>query len=132
MEALGLAASIIAVVDLFVKVGVLCSVYCSDLKTAPRDVRYILNEADKLTKTLKDVERLLAGPNGWRIESSQNLRSSIAECHVQLVDLASQLEAGMTHKRILWPLKKEKVQAIIKKLEACRAAIALDLHVNQT
>jgi hypothetical protein len=132
METLGLAASVIAVVDLFVKVGVLCSVYCADLKTAPSDVRYILNEADKLTKTLKDVERLLAGPNGPRIEASQNVRSSIAECHLQLVDLAAQLEAGTRYKRILWPLKKDKVEAIIKKLEGCRASIALDLHVNQT
>ncbi|KAH8710111.1 hypothetical protein GQ44DRAFT_776770 [Phaeosphaeriaceae sp. PMI808] len=73
-EALGLAASVITVVDLFVKVSVLCSVYCTDLKTTRCDARYILNEADKFTATLKDVERLLAGPNGAKIEASQNGR----------------------------------------------------------
>jgi hypothetical protein len=45
-------------------------VYCADLKTASRDIRYILNEADKFAVTLKDVDRLLAGPNGAKIEAS--------------------------------------------------------------
>jgi hypothetical protein len=131
-EALGLAASVIAVVDLFVKVGVLCSVYCADLKTALPDARYILSEADKFTATLKDVERLLAGPNGAKIESSQNVRRGVANCRLQLDDLAAKLEQGTRWKRILWPLKKEAVADIVKKLERCRAAISLDLQVNQT
>ncbi|KAF2466054.1 uncharacterized protein BDR25DRAFT_269130 [Lindgomyces ingoldianus] len=130
-EALGLAASIITVVDLFVKVGVLCSVYCADLKTARRDARYILNEADKFTATLKDIERLLAGPNGAKIEASQNVRSGVADCRLQLDDLATKLEQGTRWKRITWPLKKEEVAGIVKKLEQYRAAISLDLQVNQ-
>jgi hypothetical protein len=38
---------LIAVVDLFVKVGVVCSAYCADLKVASRDVRDILKEANR-------------------------------------------------------------------------------------
>jgi hypothetical protein len=131
-DALGLAASVITVVNLFIKVGVLCSVYCADLKTAPRDVRYILNEADRLTATLNDVERLLAGPNGARIEASQNVCRGVADCRRQLGDLAAKLEEGTRYKRIMWPLKKEEVTDIIKNLERCRAVISLDLHINHT
>jgi hypothetical protein len=130
-EALGLAAGVLTVVDLFVKVGVLCSVYCADFKTARRDARYILNEADKFTATLKDVERLLAGPNGAKTEASQNVRRGIADCRLQLDDLIAKLEQGIKWKRILWPLKKEEVADIVKKLERCRAAILVDLQVNQ-
>lgn len=130
-EVLGLAASVIAVVDLFVKVGVLCSLYCADLKKAPRDVRHILNEADKLTATLKDVERLLASPNAVKINASQNIHRSVADCRQQLDDLAAKLEEGTKYKRILWPLKKEEVAEIIKNLERCRTAICSDLHISQ-
>ena len=130
-EALGLAASVITVVDLFVKVGVLCSVYCADLKAARRDARYILNEADKFTITLKDVDRLLAGPNSAKIEASENVRRGVADCRLQLTDLAVKLEQGTKWKRTMWPLKKEEVADVVKKLERCRAAIALDLQVNQ-
>ncbi|KAF2266974.1 hypothetical protein CC78DRAFT_552099 [Lojkania enalia] len=127
-EALGLAASVITVVDLFVKVGVLCSEYCADLKTARRDARYILNEADKFTATLKDIEGLLAGPNGAKIEASQNVRCGVADCRRQLDDLATKLEQGTRWKKITWPLKKEEVTDIIKKLEQYRVAISLDLQ----
>ncbi|KAK3945964.1 hypothetical protein QBC46DRAFT_336128 [Diplogelasinospora grovesii] len=131
-DALGFAANVIAVVDLSIKVGVLCSVYCANLKTAPRDVRYILNEADRLTATLKDVERLLAGPNGAKIEASQNVRCSVVDCQLLLGELAAKLEQGTRYERIMWPLKKEEVADILKKLERYRAAISLDLCVNQT
>lgn len=130
-EALGLAASVITVVDMFVKVGVLCSMYCADLKTARYEARYILREADKFTATLKDVERLLAGPNAAKIEASQNVHRGVADCRLQLDDLAVKLEQGTRWKRIMWPLKKEEVADIVKKLERCRTAISLDLQVNQ-
>lgn len=77
-DAFGLAANVVAVVEVFVKVGVLCSVCCADLKTAPRDVRHILNEVDKLTATLKDVERLLAGPNGAK---NRGFSERAPRCH---------------------------------------------------
>lgn len=66
----GLAVNVATVIDLLVKVGVHCSVYCAGVKTAPDDVRHILNEADRFRATLKDIERLLAGPNGAKIEAA--------------------------------------------------------------
>lgn len=131
-DAFGLAVNVITVVDLFVKVGVLCSVYFADLKTARRDARYILNEADKFTATLKDVKRLLAGPNGVKIEASQNVCRGVEDCRLLLQDLVVKLEVGTTYQWIMWPLKKEEVIDMIKKLERCRAAISMDLHINQT
>ena len=42
---------LMAVVDLFAKVGVVCSVYCADLRVASRDVRDILKEANRFAAT---------------------------------------------------------------------------------
>jgi hypothetical protein len=131
-EALGLVSSIIAVVDLFIKVGVQCSIYCSGLKNTPRDIRQILNEADRFTATLQDLEKLLAGPNGVKLRSSQSVHRSVADCHLQLDNLINKLEQGTKLQRLIWPLKKEEITGIIDKLQKYRAAIALDLQVDQT
>lgn len=131
-EALGVAANVIAVVDLFVKVGVLCSIYCTNVKKAPHDIRSLLNEADRISATLKDVERLLTGPNGAKIAASENIRCGITDCRAQLSDLATKLEAGTIWNKMAWPLKKGEVTEIINNLERCRTNISLDLQVYQT
>lgn len=132
-ETFGLAVNVATVVDLFVKVGVQCSEYCAGVKAAPRDVRYILNEANKFTATLRDIERLLAGPNGAKIEAAQNVRSSVQDCREQLHDLTAKLDLGTGWgKRIKWPLNKHEVDDLLHKLERCRAAISSDLQIHQT
>ncbi|TFA99728.1 hypothetical protein CCMA1212_008564 [Trichoderma ghanense] len=135
-DALGLVANIIAVVDLFIKVGVQCSIYCSGVKDAPRDIRQILNEADRTTATLEDLKRLLASPTGARLSSSQRVLRSVEDARLQLQDLAVKLERGLktgkgaSLQRLRWPLKKEEVAGIISQLQKCRAAIALDLQLT--
>lgn len=132
-DALGLVSSIIAVADLFIKVGVQCSVYCSGLKNAPRDIRLILNEADRFTATLKDLEKLLVtNPHGKKLSSLHNVLRIVEESRLQLQELAAKLERGTKLQKILWPLRKEEITGIIGQLQKYRAAIALDLQVDQT
>lgn len=133
-EAFGLAANIAAVFDLLIKVGIQCSIYCADVKTAPRDVRYINNEIDRFGATLKDVKRLLNGPNCAVIEASKNLRRGVEDCKLQLAHLAAKLEEGngVGWKRLTWPLKKGEANGLVQKLEQCRTAISLDLKAKQT
>jgi hypothetical protein len=131
-ETFGLAVNIATVFDLLVKVGVQCSLYCGGVKSAPRDVKHILDEADRLGTTLRDVDRLLKGPNGEKLDSSQNIRRTLEDCQRQLKDLAAKLKPGPTWKqRLVWPLKKEEVAAITEKLGQCRSAISFDLQVYQ-
>ncbi|RFU81030.1 wd40 repeat [Trichoderma arundinaceum] len=131
-ETLGLVSSIASLIDLFIKVGVQCSLYCSGVKNAPRDIRQILNEADRFTATLKHLEQLLAGPNGAKLDSSQNICRSVADCRLQLDDLITKLERGTRLQRITWPLKKEDIIGILHRLQKYRAVIASDLQVDQT
>ena len=130
-ETFGLAVNIATVFDLLVKVGVQCSLYCSGVKSAPRDVKHILDEADRLGTTLRAVERLLKGLNAEKLDSSQNIRRTLEDCQRQLKDLADKLKPGPTWKRLVWPLKKEEVAAITEKLGQCRSAISFDLQVYQ-
>lgn len=132
-DTLGPISNVVAVADLFIKVGVQCSVYCSGLKNAPRDVRLILNEADRFTATLKGLEKLLINSShSKKLSSLQNILSIVEESRLQLQDLAAKLERGTKLQKITWPLRKEEVAGIIGRLEKYRAAIALDLQVDQT
>ncbi|EHK46533.1 hypothetical protein TRIATDRAFT_291692 [Trichoderma atroviride IMI 206040] len=132
-DTLGPVSNVIAVADLFIKVGVQCSVYCSGLKNAPRDVRLILNEADRFTATLKGLEKLLINSShSKKLSSLQNIIGIVEESRLQLQDLTAKLERGTKLQKITWPMRKEEVAGIIGRLEKYRAAIALDLQVDQT
>ncbi|KAG9249573.1 uncharacterized protein F5Z01DRAFT_697713 [Emericellopsis atlantica] len=79
--------------------------------------------------TLRDINQLLQDPNGEKIDSSQNIRRTLDDRQIQLKDLAERLEPAPTLKRLVWPLKKEEVDAITEKLGQCRSAISFDLRV---
>jgi hypothetical protein len=102
---------------------VLVALYCSRVESAPRDVKYILDEASILGNTLCDFDRLLKGLNGDEIDSSQSIRRTLGDCRRQLNNLAAKLEPGPIWKRLVWPLKKEEVAAITEKLGRCRSTI---------
>jgi hypothetical protein len=70
-EALGLAASVIAVVELSAKVASLCFEYYTNVKNARDDITCLQREADGLKVTLQQVLSLLNGPNGTKLEDSR-------------------------------------------------------------
>jgi type II secretory pathway predicted ATPase ExeA len=127
----GLAVNIATGFDLLIKVGVQCSAYCSGVKTAPREVRDILHEVDKLGNTLEEVGRLLQSPDGEKIKASQNIHTNAEDCQSHLAALTSKLGARTTWKRLRWPLQKQEVADVVAKLERCRSAILLDLQIYQ-
>ncbi|CAH0050233.1 unnamed protein product [Clonostachys solani] len=130
-EVFGLAVNVATVIDLFIKVGVQCSEYCAGVKAAPRDVRSILNEADRLGLTLGEVKRLLDGPNGPKVEASQNIRSCVEDCRLHLKLIVAKLQQGLEVRGLKWPFKKGEVADIITKMERCRTSISLDLQIHQ-
>ncbi|CAI6090971.1 unnamed protein product [Clonostachys chloroleuca] len=127
-ELFGLAVNVATVVDLFIKVGVQCSEYCAGVKAAPREVRSILKEADRLVVTLGEVKRLLDGPNGPQVEASQNIHKCVEDCRLQLTLIVAKLQQGTEARGLKWPFKKGEVADIITKIERCRASISLDFR----
>lgn len=131
-ETLGLGVNVATVIELVIKLGVHCSVYCAGVKTAPQDIRSLLREADKFTVSLKDIARLISGANGTKIDASQSLYHNINDCKLLLETLVAKLKQGTAWERVIWPLKKGEVGYIIETLGRCRASIVLDLQVHQT
>ena len=79
-EALGLIASIIAVIDLSVKVALRCSEYYANVKNARDDIERLQREAQGLEAIFGRVYLLYNGPNGVRLQDSQSLRKGVKDC----------------------------------------------------
>jgi hypothetical protein len=138
-EALGLAASVIAIIELSAKVASLCFEYYNNVKNARDDIARLQREADRLKDTLKQIQSLLNGPNGAKLRASQNLHNGVADCLLQLADLETKLEPGKRHRvmrhfggrALKWPFKNEEVEGIVKDLGRCKEMISLGLQVGQ-
>ncbi|KAL8353836.1 hypothetical protein RB601_003595 [Gaeumannomyces tritici] len=144
MEALGAAASAIAVVELAAKVGALCLQYSRDVKRAKDDIDRFRQQTEALKTIAEGAQRLLQGPDGSRFETAQNLRSALANARSQLDPIHTRLEEklknGRTHRAmrrmglraLVWPLESKDVEKIISDLRQERDAISAALQVDQT
>jgi hypothetical protein len=139
-EALGLAASVIAVVELSAKVAPLCLEYSTTVKNARDDITRLQGEAERLKVTLAQVQSLLNGPNGAKLKASRSLCNGVDDCLSQLAALETKLEPGRRHKvmrrfgvrAMKWPFKNKEVDGIVKCLARCKDMISLGLQVDQT
>ncbi|QYT02124.1 hypothetical protein H0G86_009131 [Trichoderma simmonsii] len=132
MDVLGLLANISQVVDLLVKIGVMCSIYCVDVKKAPGDVRRLLKEVDRLTAVIKELESLLQSPKGSSKLESPSLRQAVFDLRRLLAELVAKLDLGVKHARAVWPFKKREVHEIFAAIERQKANILLNVNIEQT
>ncbi|KFZ17305.1 hypothetical protein V501_01797, partial [Pseudogymnoascus sp. VKM F-4519 (FW-2642)] len=91
-EVLGLASSVITVIDLSAKVASWCSEYYANVKNAPDDIERLQRETQGLKATLERVQSLCDGPNGVKLQESQSLSGAVKDCKKQLDQLETKLE----------------------------------------
>ncbi|PTB53835.1 hypothetical protein M431DRAFT_495786 [Trichoderma harzianum CBS 226.95] len=132
MDVLGLLANISQVVDLLVKIGVMCSIYCVDVKKAPGDVRRLLKEVDRLTAVIKELESLLQSPKGSSKLQSPSLRQAVFDLRRLLAEMVAKLDLGAKHARAVWPFKKRDIHEIFATIERQKANILLNISIDQT
>jgi hypothetical protein len=134
MDVLGLFSNISQVVDLLVKIGVMCSIYCFDVKNAPKEVRLLLREVDRLTVVIKELEILLNGSKGATKIESPVLRQTVFDLRKLLAELVAKLDLGAknTSTRALWPFKKREIHDIIATIDRQKANILLNMSIEQT
>jgi hypothetical protein len=138
MEALGVAASIIAVVQIAEKILTLCGKYSLGAKDAKTDIERLSNEITALRNVLTIVKDLAQGPNAAKLPALNTLPGAIDQCSAELVDLISCLDPGKRRQlmnnlglRLTWPFKSEDVNKRIAALERSKATINLALNTDQ-
>ncbi|SCO84451.1 related to RSA4-WD-repeat protein required for maturation and efficient intra-nuclear transport [Fusarium oxysporum] len=139
-EALGVASSVIAVVDLSAKVFSLCLQYSQEVKNAKDDIERLRKEVAAFQDSTKKLQALVEGPRGKELSTSQQLVSAIEDGRLKLEKLGQQLQPP-THRKVMsrlgarafkWPFESKDVERTIQNLERCRENISLALNIDQT
>ncbi|GKU15649.1 unnamed protein product, partial [Fusarium langsethiae] len=139
-EALGVASSVIAVVDLSAKVLSLCFQYSQAVKNAKDDIEKLCEEVAAFQATTEELQTLIDGPRSQELKASQQLKSAIEDGRSRLKKLEQQLQPSTGRKRmsrfglraLKWPFESKDVKGTIEDLERCRGNISLALNIDQT
>ena len=140
MEGLGVAASLIAVVDLSAKVAQWLIQYSLEVKDAKGDILRLHSEVKNLEKVVNHVQHLVTRPDCAKLSASEKLVDAVNDCSMQLNILEEELDPGKTRKvmrrlgirALKWPFKSRQVDKVIRELERCKGTISLALQVDQT
>ncbi|OBS20594.1 hypothetical protein FPOA_06947 [Fusarium poae] len=139
-EALGVASSVIAVVDLSAKVFSLCLQYSREVKNAKDDIEKLGKEVAAFQATTEELQTLIDGPRSQELKASQQLRFAIEDGRSRLEKLRQQLQPSTRRKRmsrfgiraLKWPFESKEVKGTIEDLVCCRGTISLSLNIDQT
>lgn len=140
MEALGGAASVIAVVDLSVKVTTLVFQYSKGVANARADVARLHSQAKSLDTTLQYAKRLVEGPDSPSLPASHDLADQFRGCQGELESLRAKIEPGTARKTmrrfglraLKWPFSSKETETIIRTLERYQLNIMSGLQIDQT
>ncbi|KAG4272704.1 hypothetical protein FPRO04_10446 [Fusarium proliferatum] len=139
-EAVGLAASIIAIVELSAKVGKLCVQYSTAAGNAKADISRLQTRLKDLNICLEAAQRLLNDPKNTALATSRSLIDSLNACETELAEVRDRLDPGSARKAmrrfglraLKWPFESKEISTVIANLEHYKQTITLCLQVDQT
>ncbi|KAF7551854.1 hypothetical protein G7Z17_g4689 [Cylindrodendrum hubeiense] len=140
MEALGVGASLITVIDLSAKVATLCFQYSAEVASARADITRLQSQVNHLCVAFRSAQTLLEDSAGRPLSVSRELIDSLQECAVELGRLQDKLGLGKARKAMLrfglralrWPFSRKEIESIIANLKGWEQIILLGLQVDQT
>ncbi|PNP76224.1 hypothetical protein FNYG_10433 [Fusarium nygamai] len=136
-EALGVASSVIAVVDLSAKVISWCVRYAQDVSHAKEDKKRLTEELTRLNLASVNARNLLDGPHGSRLKASHALLLATLDSQSELKRIERQLaerngQGRVSFEALNWPFTSKNLQSVIRDLQRCTEAIYTALEVDQT
>lgn len=135
MEGLGVAGSVIAVVELSAKVASRILEYSRKVKNANHDIERLRQVVNSVTGMLQALNVLLQTP-GKLLPATQELGNALQDCLLLLKNLDEKLDPVKGRKRHLWrwiwPFESEEIEKAINDLEPIKMTISMALQVDQT
>lgn len=140
MDGLSVAASVIAVVDVSVKVITLCSQYSKAVANASADISRLEILVKGLKTTLDHAEALVKTPQGASLSTSHDLQDQLAGCQSTLQQLHHKLDMGVARqakryvwiRALKWPFSHGEIEATMSTIERYHRRIMDGLQVDQT
>ncbi|KAJ4178401.1 hypothetical protein NW755_013240 [Fusarium falciforme] len=142
MEGLGVAANVIAVIDLTTKATSACAAYLKAVKNAKTDIERLQSELRNLDVILQGAARLVKGHDGSKLQTMGQLKGALSDASSQLQQLIVKLEdkqgktrKAMSHfgfRALKWPFESAEVASIIQDMERNRNNISAALVIDNT
>lgn len=134
MEALGVTANIIAVVDISAKTIALCAKHAQSVKNEQSDKVRLLRKVTLLYATCQKARDLFQGDQAAKLAGSTEIFRSIIQARYQL----QRLQNGLGAQRrtifgtLIWPFQKADVEQVIEDLTSCQETVSAFLQIDQT
>ena len=154
MAEIGIAASIVAVIQVSSQVAKICRLYIEKVKDAPSDLRKIYLEISTLKTVFEHIEFLASHPSGDNDDATTILSilsgpdspinaSQVAVDELESLfpsHLAQGFESDGKSKRkvkatlttLAWPLKEKKAKKLLDEISRCKDTLALVLTSENT
>ncbi|KAF4342949.1 vegetative incompatibility het-e-1, partial [Fusarium beomiforme] len=138
MEGLGVAANVIAVVDISFKLAEWCVQYAHDVKNARKDIEKLQREVVNFQVAIGQVKSLIEGPGGQALQASRQLGSAIEDARSTLEELERKLQPSTGRKAmsrvgwraLKWPFSSKAVEETIQHLARSRDNISFALNTD--
>ena len=137
------AASVLAVIDMSVKVASFCCKYQREVTSARNEIQRLQLRIQDLVAVLEKILPLLQGPDGSRLSTTFGLTESVVRCRDELQNiettLREKLKPRKTRKKAMrkiglcalkWPFEREQVDQIVLYLDRHEQNIIAALHVD--
>ncbi|GLA72116.1 hypothetical protein AtubIFM55763_002636 [Aspergillus tubingensis] len=139
MAELGVAASVIAVIQLTSQIVLLLGQYGNRVKSARDDISRLHNQLHSVAEISKAAQQLLEEQNNERLKTSHKLHVHFRDIQARLQELEREFNRSGTQTAIgriryhafTWPFKAGKIEKLTGDLERCTQAISTALQIDQ-
>ncbi|VUC36819.1 unnamed protein product [Clonostachys rosea] len=137
LEGLGLAANVIAVIDLSAQVISWCYQYSKDAKNATADIERLRQETNRQKIVAEDIGNLLNSPKGENLKTSKRLSAAAdrARSVLDTVDKTLSNKKGLRRfglRALKWSYESKNVEGLLQELLQTREIFHLGLQIDQT
>ncbi|KAK1984140.1 WD40-repeat-containing domain protein [Colletotrichum cereale] len=139
-EVLGLAVNIATVIDLSTKIAKVCFQYSKDVKNAREEIARLEEETLNLKAVAESASKLLEGPHGATLKTSQTLLGAAQAAASRLEAINVELGPSGTRKAMRrfgvrafkWPFQSKDVENLVRDIERYTQMISTGLQIDQT
>ncbi|KAJ3483118.1 hypothetical protein NLG97_g7387 [Lecanicillium saksenae] len=140
MDGLSAAASVIAVLDISIKVTTLISKYANAVAGAQTEISNLRTQIKGLETTLGHARALIEMPQGKSLVVSRDLKDQLSECFTLLQKLQHKLEVESERggkrkfwmRSLRWPFSREEIEVTITSLDRYNRHIMNGLLIDNT
>ncbi|KAA6412604.1 MAG: vegetative incompatibility HET-E-1 [Lasallia pustulata] len=140
MDGVSAVASVVALIEISVKVASLCAEYYSYMKSAEKDIDQFHLEVKALIKVLQNLYQLAQKPGAAKLFTLNALGQYIKSCKSELTHIKERLEPGNGQKTmsrigiraLKWPFENKELAKVMNVLGRYKSIFSIALNVDQT